>query len=94
MSMNVNDDVWVELTPCGEELWAKRWDETARVYGETGVPKSIREGHTEPNGRVRFQIHDLMLTFGSVMFMGNTRGTPFKNNAIYLSPQEVTPDER
>lgn len=90
--MNVNDSVWVELSPYGEELWAQKWDASARIYGETGVPAVIRNGNTEANGRVRFQIHDLMLTFGWVMWMGNTRGTPFKNNRIYLSRDEV-PDQ-
>ena len=92
MSKNVNDDVWVELTPYGEELWAEKWDASARAYGETGVPKSIRESYSEANGRTRFQIHDLMLTFGHAMYMGNRRGTPFKNNAIYLTREEVNPD--
>ncbi len=67
ITFNVNDNVWVKLTPSGEALWAEYWRKT----NPKGVPKSIRRSHTEADGWIRFQLHELMQVFGKAMYNGN-----------------------
>jgi hypothetical protein len=67
ISINVNDNVWVKLTPAGEVLWAECWKRTS----PEGVPKCIRKAQAEADGWIRFQLHELMFTFGEAMYNGN-----------------------
>jgi hypothetical protein len=81
---NINDYVLVRLTPFGENLWVEKWAETARIMklpkGE--VPVAIRESCVLKDGRVRFQMWDLMATFGEVLYNGAI-DHPFVGNKIW-----------
>ena len=79
IEMNVNDNVWVKLTPVGEKMWTAAW----RYMNTNGVPKAIRESYTEKDGRVRFQFHELMHIFGEAMWNGNSE-LPFKDNKLWF----------
>jgi hypothetical protein len=66
ITINANDEVWVKLTPVGEQMWADYW----WVTEPKGVPESIRKSHTEWDGWVRFQLWELMQVFGKGMRNG------------------------
>lgn len=96
-TMNINDYVWVKLTPFGEEIWNEKWaglpkfdsfDPTSKISGVlTGVPDEIREIHTNPvNGLVSFPLWDLMNIFGSHMYLG-AKDMPFEHNQIYFNAE-------
>lgn len=76
--MNINDEVVVRLTPAGEEAWRRYWLKTS-----DGVPEVIRTSATLPDGKVRFQIHHLMYTFGPYCYNGSNE-LPFVNNEIEI----------
>ena len=81
-AVNLNDYVWVKLTETGERMWAEYWSE---IPGCRGVPASVR--HTDEHGRTQFQLHELMLIFGRVMFNG-TGSFPFEVNAVWFEVDE------
>jgi len=85
MKINLNDNVWVRLTPAGEDMWAKSWED----YSPSGVPLAVREAATERDGWIRFQLWDLMHTFGPALVVGCPK-LPFEDNKIKL---EETPYE-
>lgn len=66
--MNINDRVVVRLTPYGEELWAKVWND---ITHGAGVPKPVRVNNTDADGRVHFHLWDLMKTFGPYLYHGS-----------------------
>lgn len=86
--MNINDQVIVRLTPDGERLWAEAWNK----YSDNGgkVPRAIEIQARQPDGSVRFQMHELMHIFGPVCTNGS-RQLPFVNNEIKISEE---PDGR
>jgi hypothetical protein len=75
--MNINECVIVRLTEAGEKAWAKAW----LPSHPTGVPDVIRRAATLPDGRVRFQMWQLMHDFGPDCYNGSNR-LPFVNNEI------------
>jgi hypothetical protein len=81
---NINDQVLVRLTPFGEKLWVKKWEETVRVMElpKGKVPDAIREANVLKDGRVRFQMWDLAATFGPYLYNGAT-DVPFVDNKIW-----------
>lgn len=74
--MNINDDVWVRLTPDGEKRLEEVWRGFARM-------ESLRRNQFK-NGWWKFQMWDLMHTFGPMIFMG-CGALPFEKNEIRLS---------
>lgn len=89
--MNINDNVWVRLTSEGEKQWASYWN----VFSNNGgiVPRSIQKSQREVDGRVRFQMHEIMNIFGPECFNGSSR-LPFIDNVIEIetiSPKPLLP---
>jgi hypothetical protein len=80
ISINVNGNVRVKLTPSGEALWAEHWKRT----NPKGVPDAIRRSQVEACGWTRFQLHELMLVFGKAMWNGNME-LPFEMNETRLT---------
>jgi hypothetical protein len=80
--MNINENVWVRLTSSGERQWSEHWNR----YGHfpEGVPKAIQHSQREDDGRVRFQIHEIMRIFGASCYNGST-DLPFVDNIIDLT---------
>ncbi|MBB3591692.1 hypothetical protein FHX08_002036 [Rhizobium sp. BK529] len=68
MEMNFNESVSVRLTDEGRRILAERHDELRRRVPTVGpyVPRVEDE-----EGRVSFQLWDLMHTFGPSLFLGN-----------------------
>lgn len=85
MKININDCVLVRLTPYGEKLWAEHWTRFPET-GFTNVPDAVRKSVTEPDGRIRFQLWDMMAVFGKAMYNGNPN-IPFQDNVIYIEDQ-------
>ena len=77
--MNINDYIIVRLTREGEAAWANHW----RSVDPSGVPDSIRNPDTFPDGRVRFQLWTAMHIFGPDCFNGSNR-LPFVDNKIEI----------
>lgn len=77
MKANLNDYVLVRLTPSGEAQWHYYWT----LSHPRGVPSVIRHAQTEADGRVRFQIHEMMNIFGNYTFNGSNQ-LPFVNNEV------------
>lgn len=75
--MNLNDEVYVRLTTHGLTQWASYWMNTSAE----GVPKTIVEESTELDGRIRFQLWELMNIFGQSCYNGSSE-LPFENNLI------------
>lgn len=80
--MNVNDYVWVRLTDAGRNRYAEYWlavlAGSPRLYAP---PKEVA-------GWSKFQLHDLMLTFGSECYNGNPR-PPFGTEIALTDPTQV-----
>jgi hypothetical protein len=64
---SINDYCVVRLTEAGEAVWARHWGQS----GQTSVPEAVRSSATLQDGRVRFQIHELMNIFGSALYLGS-----------------------
>lgn len=75
---NINDCVYVLLTPYGEKIWAEHWT----ITSPEGVPKAIRDAAEFTGGRTRFQLWQLMDIFGGEMYMGNVNQC-FAENKIW-----------
>lgn len=75
--MNINDYVYVRLTVEGEIQWNERWKNVDSI----GVPTCIRKQAWVGNGRYRFQMHDLMHTFGGSCYNGSCT-LPFVDNEV------------
>jgi hypothetical protein len=60
--MNVNDHVWVKLTPAGVEAY-KKWNEDLGIKDPV-MPK------VEWDGFSKFQLWELMMIFGSTCHNG------------------------
>ena len=71
---NINHYVKVKLTSRGKEILAKKWD------GK--IPDWFYKHYDEGEGYYRFQLHELMQTFGEEMYNGNTN-IPFETK-IYI----------
>lgn len=70
--MNLNDPVWVRLTPVGEAQY-KKWS------ADLGVPNPIELKKTW-DGFVKFQMWELMQIFGPVCFNGCN--VPFETEIV------------
>ena len=70
---NINDNVKVKLTAKGMDILVEK-------YGGK-IPQWFHDNYKDENGYYQFQMHDLMKTFGSEMWMGNK--LPFEPN-IYI----------
>ena len=77
---NVNKDVKVKLTPEGIKILIEKYN------GE--IPEWF-ENYYEGNGYYRFQLHDLMKTFGEYCYIGNSK-LPFEMNIfIDINPGNI-----
>jgi hypothetical protein len=66
---NMNHYVRVKITPHGKKCLRKNHDDLAKSYGgKLGFP--LRLPKTDKDGWTRFQMHDLMATFGKHMYFG------------------------
>lgn len=75
--MNINDYVYVRLTDHGEQ----QWTEAGKITDPVGVPTCILKSAWIGDGWYRFQMHDLMHTFGKSCYNGSCT-LPFINNEI------------
>ena len=78
--VNINDTVSVMLTAHGEAQWAAYWNQHSDHGGE--VPTTIQSAQRK-DGRVEFQLYELMFIFGPACYLGSNR-LPFFKNAVYL----------
>lgn len=81
LTVNMNDDIRVRLTPAGEKQWEKYWN-TNPFWSEHIVPPAVRKAATLPDGRVHFQLWHAMEVFGSMLYNGCE--IPFENNEIEI----------
>lgn len=75
--MNINDYVYVRLTEHGEQQWNENW----KRVDPLGVPTCIRKSAYVGKEWYRFQMHELMHTFGKSCYNGSNT-LPFVNNEI------------
>jgi hypothetical protein len=76
-AFNINNCVLVKLTAAGRDVEYHSYDITT---------SEVREGLTkkpDKNGFTRWQLHDLMHTFGKELYNGNPRQM-FEKNSIYF----------
>lgn len=82
MKININDEIIVRLTKHGERMWAAHWNRYTD-YGAK-IPWAIEREARQPDGRVRFQIHELMNIFGLACYNGSVT-LPFEKNELEIS---------
>ena len=75
--MNINDEVYVKLTPYGKKIHKENWD---RYMANSKLPYKL---NANPEGYTVFAMWDLMNIFGDCLYIGNTQ-IPFVNNEIKL----------
>ncbi len=79
MRMNLNDRVWVRLTPDGENAWKAHWEKFG-ILRDFWLPRSDRDGYH------RFQVRELMAVFGPALSDGGP--ILFTDNEICLTKPE------
>jgi hypothetical protein len=77
---NLNDQVFVRLTPIGAKVWLSGWP--------GGIPKETRERLTQPDGSIRFQLRQLLEIFGPTIFYSANHPYFEGNNLIIESSQQ------
>lgn len=72
MEFNINNDVWVKITPHGWEEWDRHWEDVWIAW--QGLRDTAYSGETlRPDNRdkwQRFQLWELMNCFGPAMYVG------------------------
>ena len=61
VKFNMNDEVWVKITPTGRALLRK-------YYAEIGM--QVPDRKTDPGGRMRLQLWEVAKIFGPGMYLG------------------------
>lgn len=89
-TVNLNDDVWVRLTPQGVEHLRKFWTNkykrmTPDVQKEKVEREMQRMLENTYRGWVSFRLFELMFYFGDSMFGGSTERM-FTKDVISLTP--------
>ena len=74
--MNINDEVYVKLTPYGKAIHKASWDKYMQASNFT-----YKEPDVNIVGLTKFPLWELMNIFGYCMYMGNTE-IPFEFNEI------------
>ena len=81
ITFNINEEVFVKLTDYGIDEWINHYN---RVYPPNHPYLLTREKVLEKkleNGYWKFQLWDLMDTFGHLMYIGGIK-IPFETNII------------
>lgn len=76
MKFNINERVKVKLTVKGIEHLKKQHERIMK----NGYPYEFKLPQVDKDGYTEFQLHDLMQTFGEIMFPGCE--LPFKTDII------------
>ena len=76
-NFNINQYVWVKLTPYGRECLRKNYDELASHFKD-GLPWKFELPKEDADGWSKWQMHDLMDSLGKYVGMG--RPLPFETN--------------
>jgi hypothetical protein len=80
--VNINDPVWVQLTPFGQGLLLGHYNK----FQTTGMPQ-VERMHSFHDGVWKFSLWELMQVFGSCMFNGAVE-MPFVNNEVFFEKPE------
>lgn len=83
VNFNINEHVLVKLTDAGIKHWIKDYNDVFEPIGMTDyllTKEKILAKRLE-NGYWKFQFHELMQIFGSLMYIGNTN-LPFEADMI------------
>lgn len=82
MQMNVNETVWVKLTPAGEETYQEALEKDRQMLAD--LP-SIQVGPKKrsPRGFICFQMWELMNLFGPKL--EDVAAIPFEDNQIHFN---------
>lgn len=80
---NVNDYVWVKLTPAGLEILRQETNQLRRSFPRLleFTPPSVDE-----NGYTQYQLWALMKDFGEYMLWGGT--SPFETNMFFETKEK------
>jgi hypothetical protein len=84
MKFNINERVKVKLTAKGIEHLEKQHNKLVEI----GYPYEFKLPQVDKDGYTEFQLHDLMQTFGKIMFPGCE--LPFKTDII-IPDEKITP---
>ena len=74
---NINSEIWVKLTPLGKKVYRDHWNHALRGSSYK-APKLTRD----KQGRVSFQLWDLMMIYGPHIWHGSE--PMFVGNEIYF----------
>jgi hypothetical protein len=83
---NLNEAVWVRLTPFGRRTLEASY-EFFEKYGQSAKESADRRKDANYPGFYRFQLRDLMQTFGPTLTLG-ARDVPFKDNVLHFTKPE------
>ena len=76
---NVNDYVWVKLTPVGLKILERNFYELRRAF--PNLPKQFTPPLMDDEGYTKYQMWSLMNDFGNYMVMGGQ--SPFETDVIF-----------
>jgi len=84
VTFNINNYVWVKLTPAGVEYHRKHWEE----YGTNISPPTV-----DKDGFSKFQLWEVMFIFGPLMYNGQSPQTRPFEMAFRFDPEDFTDDD-
>jgi hypothetical protein len=70
IKFNINDSVRVKLTEAGRSQILKQHKD---IYGDRWQQYPVRKIEEDSKGWSEWQLHDLMNTFGEMLYMGNNK---------------------
>jgi hypothetical protein len=76
VQINLNCYVFVRLNELGKKIWEEYWNEAVG----NSLSESVLIQKTLPDGRIRFQLWELMHAFGPKCILG--LDSPFTDNQI------------
>ena len=84
---NINSNVWVKLTPHGEEIHKKFWQEALKG---SAIEHALPVLKKDDRGWTEFQMWDLMCIFGCHLYNGAKN--PFETNIKFLKEDFASKD--
>lgn len=82
---NFNDEVWVKVTPAGEQAFNEHYAQFRESFEKAQVP--IPKLERGENGWTRMQLHQVAVIFGRHMYHSN-QNPPLEMNFRTINPNK------
>ena len=83
-TININDIIFVKLTPYGKEVYEKKFDYLNSLDKNLNLKPAPLKSITNKDGLTSFQLFDFMNIFGQYMLYYDYNHQVIVNNIIYI----------